>query len=154
MVPRPVFHPGLGEYFVALRSKHGWTQRQATAIAHRRGLQGIAKQTLWRLESGKVKNPEAEVLRAVAELYDVTYEDLVVRCVEAQYGVALFPAAPGREKPASQSRPALASFDPDEQRLLTRYRQVSARDRLVIDSLLSTMEAQAASRKRAKARSS
>jgi transcriptional regulator with XRE-family HTH domain len=120
MASRPIFHADLGRYFATLRERHGWTQRQATSVARRRGIVAIARQTIWRLEIGKVKHPDAEVLRAVAVLYDVSYEDLVIRCVDAAYGVKLRVAKEGeRARPAAH---VLVAFGPEEQRLLECFR--------------------------------
>jgi transcriptional regulator with XRE-family HTH domain len=87
MTKRPVFNAELGSYFATLREQRGWTQRQATELARRRGIQGIAKQTIWRIEQGKVKHPEAETLRAFSLLYSVPFDDLVGRYVQGQYGI-------------------------------------------------------------------
>lgn len=153
MERRPVFHPDLGRYFAELRKAHGWKQSQAAHFAARRGLAALTRQVLLRLENGKTKNPEPDVLRAVGDLYGVPYEQLVTRCVEAQYGVELRPARPGEARPAAWGQPGLAAGDEDELRLLERYRQISPRHREVLDALLTTMEAQAAGRtRRARAR--
>jgi hypothetical protein len=40
-----------------------------------------------RLEQGKTKNPEPAVLRALARLYDMRYEELAGRFVEQRYGI-------------------------------------------------------------------
>jgi transcriptional regulator with XRE-family HTH domain len=86
---RPVFHKELGEFFVELRTQRGWKQRQAASIAFRRRLKVLTRQVLLRLEAGRTKNPEPEVLRALAELYEMPYEDLVQRFVERRFGLAL-----------------------------------------------------------------
>jgi transcriptional regulator with XRE-family HTH domain len=85
--PRPVFDAELGRFFVELRQQRGWTQRQAEDIAARRKLEPLTRQVLWRLEKGKTKNPEPEVLRAVADLYDLAYQDVVSRFVQRRFGV-------------------------------------------------------------------
>ena len=88
MAERPVFHPGLGEYFVRLREAKGWGQRQAAQIAEKRKLAAINHQVLLRLEHGRVRHPDAEVLRQVAALYGESYEDVAYRWFSAEYGVA------------------------------------------------------------------
>ena len=95
-------------------------------IAKKRGLDGITQQVLLRLEHGKTKNPEPEILRGVSHLYGVAYEDLVVRCVEAQFGVELRPAKPGEPKPEAHIVPAL---DPKEEALLGLLRAIPDKGR-------------------------
>lgn len=87
MAGRPIFNAALGSYFAGLRERRGWTQRQATQLAVRKAIPGIAKQTIWRIEKGKIKHPDADALRGLATLYNVPFHDLVARYVEAQYGV-------------------------------------------------------------------
>jgi hypothetical protein len=84
---RKVFSTGLGEYFTALRTAKGWSQRQAEDVAiNRKRLQSINRQTIFRLERGVVKHPPAEVLRDLAELYDEKYEDMVAAVTAEIYG--------------------------------------------------------------------
>lgn len=83
---RPVFHPDLGRFFSDLRETHGWTLRGAASLAKRRGL-GLSYQALFRLERGQVKNPEPEVMRAVAALYTLNYDEVVERFVSMRYGL-------------------------------------------------------------------
>lgn len=135
MAARPVFNATLGEYFAELRLAHNWTQRQATAIAFNRKIAGISKQTIWRIEKGKIKHPEADALRGLAALYGVSYEELVVRCVEAQYGVKLVPATAAERK--SLPRPnAVVAFDPAERRMLDQYRRLRPELRKAVTGLL------------------
>jgi transcriptional regulator with XRE-family HTH domain len=87
MAERPVFHPELGAYFVRLREAKGWGQRQAAQIADKRKLSAINHQVLLRLEHGRVRHPDADVLRQVAKLYGEPYEDIAYRWFAAEYGV-------------------------------------------------------------------
>jgi transcriptional regulator with XRE-family HTH domain len=138
MPQRPVFHSELGAYFTRLRQERGWTQRQTAAIARQKNMSAIGRQTVWRLETGKVKNPDEDVLRAIATLYGVTYEDLVARCVEAQYGIEMRPAKPGAPRLEAV---VAAAFDPEEQRVLKAFRRVkSAKQR---HAIIITVEAMA-----------
>lgn len=110
---RPVFHPEIGQFFTDLREAKGWTQRQAEDIAERRKLAALTRQVLWRLEKGKVKNLDPKVLRALAELYDMSYEGLVERWTAHRYGVAVALVArdlPGHAGPGSS--PAVPSQAP------------------------------------------
>lgn len=84
---RPVFHEELGSFFVGLSTKRGWDQSQAAKIAARRGLSALTRQVIIRLERGKTKNPEPNVLRALAELYERPYDELVGLFVEVRFGL-------------------------------------------------------------------
>lgn len=89
---RPVFHPEFGGNLRELREQRKWTQRRAAAIALQKGHAALTRQILIRLENGQVKNPEPEVLRAVAGLYNLPYEPLAAtRCADARNGVAASP---------------------------------------------------------------
>lgn len=88
MPGRPVFHPEIGLFFKGLREKRGWTQRQAEDIAARRNLASLTRQVLWRLESGKVKNIEPDVLRDAATLYELPYTQVAARFIADRYGLA------------------------------------------------------------------
>src|SRR6185503_14598728 len=48
----------------------------------------LTRQVLLRLETGQTKNPEPQVLKAIAALYDLDYSDVVQRFVSARYGAA------------------------------------------------------------------
>jgi len=84
---RPVYHADLGRFATEMREARGWNQKMAADLAERRGLKGLSRQVLLRLERGQIKNPEPDVLRAVAELYEVPYSDVVLRLVAARFGL-------------------------------------------------------------------
>ena len=84
---RPVFLPEMGAFFVQIREAKGWGQRQAAELAQRRGLRALTRQVLLRLESGRTKYPDPEVLRAIAALYEIPYEILISQFVEARYNL-------------------------------------------------------------------
>jgi transcriptional regulator with XRE-family HTH domain len=99
MSPRPVFHGQIGAELRELREARGWSQSQAVHLAGRRHLPAVSVQQLRFLEEGRTKHPDADILRSVAGLYGLEYQDLVARYVRANYGsvkVALDapPAAP------------------------------------------------------------
>lgn len=85
---RPVFHPNLGAFFSALRVQRRLGFRQAVTIAQAKGLTALTKQALFGLEHGLTKNPDPDVLRAVAELYDVDYPWVVANFVGHRYGLS------------------------------------------------------------------
>lgn len=89
MRDRPVFWPQLATFFTNLRVEKRWGQRQAAKIAENRGLTILSRQQLLRLEKGQTKDPDADVLRAVASLYELPYEEVVRRLAVAKYGVNL-----------------------------------------------------------------
>jgi len=85
MPHRPVFHPGLGQFFEELRLAKGWGQSEAAELARRRGITAVTRQVLLRLELGKTKWPAPRVLEGLASLYDRTYEDLVREVTKHAY---------------------------------------------------------------------
>lgn len=101
---RPVFHPGLGKFFSDLRERRGWSLRGAASIAERRKL-GLTYQLMFRLEQGQTKNPDPDVLRDLAQLYTLNYDDLVDQVVTLRYGVSLR----DEDAQSAQTRQALAA---------------------------------------------
>jgi transcriptional regulator with XRE-family HTH domain len=117
---RPVFHAKLGKFFKALRKERNLGQRQAACLAAHRNLR-LTQHVLLRLEKGKTKNPDPEVLRAMADLYNVPYEWLVQRWTRERYGIDV--AEPVR----------LAAPNPltdEEQDCLRAWRALSEDDRI------------------------
>lgn len=86
MADRPVFHPDIGKFLADRREEKGWTQRQAIDIAQRRGI-ALGLGPLRFLELGRTKYPDADLLRAVAKLYGLSFDKLAQRFAEANYGV-------------------------------------------------------------------
>lgn len=85
-IPRPVFHAELGAELAKLREKDmGWTQEQVVRFAKQKGLE-VGMGALKSLEAGKTKFPDADILKALSTLYEVPYEDLVLKFVRANYG--------------------------------------------------------------------
>lgn len=82
---RRVFHPELATFFTKLREARGIGFRQAVALAARRGLSALTHQTLRGLEKGTTKNPEPEVLQALARLYAIPYEEVLTRYIDCRY---------------------------------------------------------------------
>jgi transcriptional regulator with XRE-family HTH domain len=85
---RPVYLKELGQFLVAERERHEWEQAQAADMAKRRGLKGLTRQILLRLENGQTKNPDPKALRAAASLYGVKYETLIGLVIAERYGIA------------------------------------------------------------------
>lgn len=83
---RRIFHPELGQFFRKLREDREMGLRQAADMARRRGLKSLTLNSLGKLERGGTKNPEPELLRDIATLYEMTYEELVGRFVEQRFG--------------------------------------------------------------------
>lgn len=84
---RPVFNRDLGLFLEQLRVGRGWTLRGAASFAARKQI-ALTYQVLFRMEKGQVKNPEPAVLKALAALYDVDYDDIVKRFVTKRHAVA------------------------------------------------------------------
>ena len=117
MVPRKTVTalPRFGAFLVQLRESFRWRQAQAADIATRREL-AVSRQALRGLEEGKTQSPEPELLRAVAQLYKVPYEELVRRYVHERYGIDLTPdglAAALQERFGSSNRVVLEADEPD-----------------------------------------
>lgn len=83
---RPVFLPELGKFFRELRESRDWTLRGAASQAERWHLPKLTYQVLFRLEHGQTKYPDPDVLRALATLYEIPYNDLVARWVNLTFG--------------------------------------------------------------------
>lgn len=131
MTDRPVFHPELGAYFARLREEKGWSQRRAGEVAHRRRLAAVNYQAIQRLEAGKTRDLGPDLLRALAALYDVTYESLVRRWAQVRYGVDVEAEAP---VPANAE-----TLTPDERACLQRWRALGASDRAWLDQTLDRL---------------
>lgn len=120
MAKRPVFSRDLGDYFRSLRTARGWKQSQAANIASRRGI-ALSYQALRGLEDGKTKNPDKKLLEAVADLYEMSYEEIAARVIEKRFGVGQSattePGVPFREeggppKVADGHHPQVSADDP------------------------------------------
>lgn len=85
---RPIYFEELGEFFKQLREGRGWSQSDAARFARQKKLAGLSRNVLLRLEGGKVKSPEPDVLSAVAALYEVSYDAIVREYVRFRYGLA------------------------------------------------------------------
>lgn len=128
MGSRPIFMPDLGTYFVSLREGRGWKQMQAAAIAHRRGIP-LSYQALRGLEGGKTKSPDPAVLRAVAALYQVPYEQVVERVVAVRYGLDDTSAAPAEPMISDEALTFARRFD-----------QLEPADRAVVTKIVAAFE--------------
>lgn len=80
--------PQFGAFLVSLRDARGWNQSEAAHRATRQRL-AVSYQALRGLEEGKTKNPEPALLRGIAALYKVPYEELVRRFIAERYGVEI-----------------------------------------------------------------
>lgn len=88
MPARPKFLPDFAKFLVDAREAHGWKQAQAADIAVRRRLQ-VGYQSLRWLEEGKIKNPEPELIQAVAKLYGLPYEGVLARLLSERYKLVI-----------------------------------------------------------------
>lgn len=101
---RPVFYPDLGLYFRSLRKSKGLGFRQAVTRAEGLKIAGLSRQILSGLEHGQTKDPDPEVLKAIAALYKEPYADIAWQVMAAKYGVDLLRhgLAPQTEKTEQQ----------------------------------------------------
>ena len=93
---RPTFHSNIGAFLAHLREIKGWSQRKTVNVARERGI-ALSLGSLRFLEEGKTKYPDRALLAGIAALYDVPFELLVQRFVEANYGVEVRVRATGAE---------------------------------------------------------
>lgn len=85
---RPIFHADFGRYLIGLREAHGWSQSDAARYGHKQNPL-LTRQVLLHLEAGKTKDPDPEVLKALAALYGVPYVDVAGRFVALRYGIVI-----------------------------------------------------------------
>lgn len=129
MVPRPTFHADVGEFLAHLRRLKGWSQRKAIQVARQRGLK-LSLGSLRFLEEGKTKHPDRALLEGVATLYEVPFEMLVQRFVEANYGVGVkVTIGEGAARPAD---PTLARVLDLETRV-AQYQSTITELRIIVD---------------------
>jgi transcriptional regulator with XRE-family HTH domain len=84
---RPIFHADFGRYLAKLREERtGWTQSDAARFGQKQN-PVLTRQVLLHLEAGRTKDPEPEVLRALAQLYGVEYSEIAGRFVAQRYGI-------------------------------------------------------------------
>ncbi|HFA49475.1 MAG TPA: XRE family transcriptional regulator [Bacteroidetes bacterium] len=95
-----------GEYLRSIRQQRGLTLREVEAQA------GVSNAYLSQLENGKVKQPSPSNLYKLAELYNVTYEDLMER---VGYPVPKAAQEPRPEKPMAHNRLGKLSSDEEEE---------------------------------------
>jgi transcriptional regulator with XRE-family HTH domain len=79
----------MGRFFRGLRKGRGWGLRQAAKLAERRRLHAVTTNSLGALERGETKNPEPELLRDLARLYEMSYAALVQHVIECRYGISI-----------------------------------------------------------------
>ena len=74
-----------GSYLRKLREQQGFAQLLAAdKLSHE--IEGTVSQSLvTQLESGTARNPDISLLRAVAEVYDVSYSDVISELVKDKY---------------------------------------------------------------------
>ena len=73
---RPVFHKALGKRLRDLRTEKGWSVQGACNIANGAGPERLSWNQLTWLEASKVQAPSPDALRAVCELYELSYNEL------------------------------------------------------------------------------
>lgn len=133
MPERQIPLPEFGSFLAGLRESMLWKQSQAADIAARRGIV-VTRQALRGLEKGRTKGPDPVLLRAIAALYRVPYEELVRRFVAERYGIdfgsADVTASIEKQLAALQERIVL---EQDERELIDQWRTMkgTAREKLL-----------------------
>lgn len=132
---RPVFHLQLGQYIAGFRANRKWSIHRAVLAARHKGHAALTDNKLRWMEEGKTKAPDQDVLRAIADIYEVDYIGLARAFVEANYGSDLLrhPAdqrsasAGGADVPASDERRRIRDLEQriaDLEPLETRWSEV------------------------------
>jgi transcriptional regulator with XRE-family HTH domain len=81
---RPQFHKGFARYLIDLRDKRkGWSQSDIPRYS--KG--AVSRQQVLMLEAAKVADPDPDVLKSLAELYDEPYTEMLSRLIAEKYGV-------------------------------------------------------------------
>lgn len=83
---RPIFHAELGAMLIELRTRKGLSVQEAVNFSKAKHPKALTWNRLTRLESGKTKHPDAEALKALADIYGLDYAELASRYITANYG--------------------------------------------------------------------
>ena len=133
MMARSLYHPELGQYFRALRESRGWSQRSRALLAARKRHLPIEATPLSWLETGRTKNPDPELLRALATLYGVPFTEVAREVIrhtyaidpqelfenEARTTIEGFVALPLLATPIAAGQPLAIAPDPERDRTLS-----------------------------------
>lgn len=95
-----------GNYLKSLRLKHGLTLRDVEAKT------GVSNAYISQLETGKVKQPSPSNLYKLADLYQVTYEELMEK---AGYPVPKATKEPQSKESMAQNRLGKLSSNEEEE---------------------------------------
>lgn len=87
MADRPVFHPETGERLRKLREERGWSVQQAVNKARASGHNALSWNKLTWIEAGRTQFPDAKALRAISEIYAISYEQLAMEFIASEYGL-------------------------------------------------------------------
>jgi transcriptional regulator with XRE-family HTH domain len=87
----------LGQYLASIRDDRGLSQREV----EKRTNKVVSNAYLSQIENDQIKKPSPNILNALAELYDISYEDLMAR--------AGF-VAPTRSRGSEQRHGRIATF--------------------------------------------
>jgi transcriptional regulator with XRE-family HTH domain len=150
---RPVILPNLAKYLIELRNLKTWNQSQAANIARRKRLPVTYTAIRW-IEEGKNQNPDPELLRGLASLYDTTYEDLASRFLVERYGIDLLRHDGVERSTASQGGTAdvpasarrIAGLEQELEDLKAKWGEVQALAKSLFDVAVRGREGRAVAR--------
>lgn len=140
----PVFHPELGKFFKDLRESRGWSVRGASLRADDKGLGVLNYQVLFRLEHGQIKNPRPDVVRALAQLYGLRYEDVAQRFVARRFGLSDDPPTAVPTIRREVSAPQVSRYLMRARRLLEEMSDVGLKKAVEYLALLAAAHPRAA----------
>jgi transcriptional regulator with XRE-family HTH domain len=95
-----------GHYLSIARQQAGFrTQQNILTALQAMGIK-VSQGLLAKYETGKIDNPSPEVLKGIATLCNLSYENLISKLVQEKYGVSLLPS-PGTLSPNASSADTL-----------------------------------------------
>lgn len=119
---RPLFHEELGAQLVKFRTDRGWSVQQAVNFSEKKHPGALTWNKLTHLERGKTKYPDADALRALADLYDLSYTTLAAPYIQKLYGFMISDLS-GGDSPFPPARKGAL----DAAAALARVRELEAR---------------------------
>lgn len=135
---RPIFHEEFGRFMRVVRERSGMvSQNGAADRAHRLGLNAVSRQKILKLETGKIKHPDPELLRQLAILYKADYSQLVSEFVDKNYRLAQRGSSVlVREVPADFQPDVLKTIPPEALEVVELWQALSDDERRTVVLLM------------------